>query len=254
MKKLYKDCQQDYEKNLDDYLSTKDNKYLQNIFIDFKTYCFNKIRKMRSFLPTETINDWATEVTINVFNAIKKKGINKRDSWPKNMGAYLGLCCLDINNIKKYSRESIEIPSELNLQSEYYDNNEESLFMIDDKTLDMETLKWVIDEAVKMTVYNDGYKMVDVDRTMKLLTKYNGKINKFSEKYTAIKDALYKNLIYVMNMKGANNNEKDFVDACCSFDIRLRLCHCNSRASGNNAYNITYKRSYRKGKHKKARN
>ena len=122
------------------------------------------------------------------------------------MGAYLGLCCLDINNIKKYSRESIEIPSELSLESEYY-NNEESLFMIEDKTLDMETLKWIIDEAVKMTVYNDGYKMVDVDRTMKLLTKYNGKINKFSEKYTAIKDALYKNLIYVMNMKGENNNE-----------------------------------------------
>ena len=71
----------------------------------------------------------------------------------------------------------------------------------------METLKWIIDEAVKMTVYNDGYKMIDVDRTMKLLTKYNGKINKFSEKYTAIKDALYKNLIYVMNMKGENDNE-----------------------------------------------
>ena len=123
------------------------------------------------------------------------------------MGAYLGLCCLDINNIKKYSRETIEIPSsELNLESEYY-NNEESLFMIDDKTLDMETLKWIIDEAVKMTVYNDGYKMIDVDRTMKLLTKYNGKINKFSEKYTSIRDALYKNLTYVMNMKGENNNE-----------------------------------------------
>ena len=58
-----------------------------------------------------------------------------------------------------------------------------------------------------MTVYNDGYKMVDVDRTMKLLTKYNGKINKFSEKYTSIRDALYKNLTYVMNMKGENNNE-----------------------------------------------
>lgn len=208
MKKLYKDCQQDYEKNLDDFLSTGDNKCLQNIFIDFKTYCFNKIRKMRGFLPIETIDDWSTEVTINVFNTIKKKGINKRDSWPKNMGAYLGLCCLDINNIKKYSRESIEIPSsELNLESEYYGTNEESLFMIDDKTLDMETLKWIIDEAVKMTVYNDGYKMIDVDRTMKLLTKYNGKINKFSEKYTSIKDALYKNLIYVMNMKGENNNE-----------------------------------------------
>ena len=64
-----------------------------------------------------------------------------------------------------------------------------------------------MDEAVKMTVYNDGYKMVDVDRTMKLLTKYNGKINKFSEKYTSIRDALYKNLTYVMNMKGENNNE-----------------------------------------------
>ena len=79
--------------------------------------------------------------------------------------------------------------------------------MIDDKTLDMETLKWIIDEAIKMTVYNDGYKMIDVDRTMKLLTKYNGKINKFSEKYTSIRDALYKNLTYVMNMKGENNNE-----------------------------------------------
>ena len=42
---------------------------------------------------------------------------------------------------------------------------------------------------------------------MKLLTKYNGKINKFSEKYTSIRDALYRNLTYVMNMKGENNNE-----------------------------------------------
>ena len=33
MKKLYKDCQQDYEKNLDDFLFTGDNKYLQNILI-----------------------------------------------------------------------------------------------------------------------------------------------------------------------------------------------------------------------------
>ena len=31
MKKLYKDCQQDYEKNLDDFLSTEDNKYLQTL-------------------------------------------------------------------------------------------------------------------------------------------------------------------------------------------------------------------------------
>ena len=34
-----------------------------------------------------------------------------------------------------------------------------------------------------------------------------GKINKFSEKYTSIRDALYRNLTYVMNMKGENNNE-----------------------------------------------
>ena len=66
--------------------------------------------------------------------------------------------------------------------------------MIDDKVLDDETGTWLIKEATKMTVINDGFSMVDIDRTVKLLDKYNGKIGRFSKKYSNIRDALEKNI------------------------------------------------------------
>ena len=66
--------------------------------------------------------------------------------------------------------------------------------VIDNKVLDNETGAWLIKEAVKMTVLNDGYSMIDIDRTVKLLDKYNGKIGRFSKKYTNIKGALEKNI------------------------------------------------------------
>lgn len=203
MKELYKDCQKDYEENLKVYLSDANEKEKKtawnNIFTDFKTYCFNKIRKMRSFLPIETIDDWSTQVTCNALSYILKKDYLNIDNWPKNMGAYLGLCCLDINNVKKYSRENIEIPVE-----EVYSNNTEegeSYLMIDEKLLDEETGIWIVKEAVKMTVINDGYSMIDIDRTMNLINKHNGKIGRFNKKYTDIKNALEKNIKFILTMK-----------------------------------------------------
>ena len=178
---LYLDRQENYEKNLDIFLTAKTEdekkKAWDNIFLDFKTYCFNKIHKMRSFLPTRTIDEWATNVTCNALGYIVKKGKNKRESWPINMGAYLGICCLDINNTKKYNREKIEIPSDYVIETAEIEKGD-NLIMIDNKTLDEETGKWLITEAVKMTIYNDGYSMLDIDRTMRLLDRYNGKIGK----------------------------------------------------------------------------
>lgn len=210
-KELYKDCQKDYEENLKVYLNSNSEEEKtaawHNIFIDFKTYCFNKIRKMRSFLPIETIDDWATTVTCNALSYISKKDTSNIENWPINMGAYLGLCCLDINNIKKYSKEKIEVPSG------YVDNKGnntegETLLMIDEKCLDVETGVWVVKEAVKMTVANDGFSMLDIDRAMKLIERYNGKIGKFNKKYTDIKNALEKNILYILNMKKDNKESK----------------------------------------------
>ena len=66
--------------------------------------------------------------------------------------------------------------------------------MIDNKVLDDETGAWLIKEAIKMTIMNDKFSMVDIDRTVKLLDKYNGKIGRFSKKYSNIRDALEKNI------------------------------------------------------------
>ena len=163
--------------------------------MDFKTYIFNKIRTMRTFLPVNVVDEWSTEVTLSALTSIKNKGLNKRESWPEKMGGYLGVYCLEINNVKKFSREKIEIPTENVMEStEYYNNEKESLIMIDNKVLDDETGVWLVKEAVKMTVINDKFSMVDVDRTVKLLNKYNGKIGRFSKKYSNIKDALEKNI------------------------------------------------------------
>lgn len=205
---LYLDRQENYEKNLDIFLTAKTEdekkKAWDNIFLDFKTYCFNKIHKMRSFLPTRTIDEWATNVTCNALGYIVKKGKNKRESWPINMGAYLGICCLDINNTKKYNREKIEIPSDYVAETAEIEKGD-NLIMVENKTLDEETGKWLITEAVKMTIYNDGYSMLDIDRTMRLLDRYDGKIGKFSKKYTDIKNALEKNIKYILTMDNKEN-------------------------------------------------
>ena len=118
MKELYKDCQLDYEKNLDIYLSEnsteieKKNAY-DNIFIDFKTYCFNKIRKMKPFLPVNTVDDWAIEIVLNAIQSIKNKGMEVKESWPINMGGYLSWFCLTVNNAKKFNPEKNEIDIEV---------------------------------------------------------------------------------------------------------------------------------------------
>ena len=52
----------------------------------------------------------------------------------------------------------------------------------------------IITEAIKMTVFNDGYEMVNVDRAIKLYTKYNGKIGRFSQRNMDIIKALKKNI------------------------------------------------------------
>jgi len=210
---LYKDCQKDYDKNLEIYLSDasteeeKDNAW-KNIFIDFKTYCFNKIKKMKPFLPIDTVDDWSTNVTCNALNAILKKDYKNIEVWPKNMGAYLGMCCLGINNIKKYSREKIEIPVDFINNTEITDNEGEPLLMVENNILDEETGKWLIKEAVKMTVINDGYKMIDIDRTMRLINKHGEKLGAYSKKYTDIKNALEKNIKFILNMKENKEENK----------------------------------------------
>lgn len=204
---LYKDCQADYEKNLNTFLSTENSKLKKqaydNIFIDFKTYCFNKIRHTRPFLPLKTIDDWSIQVTCNALSYILKKDYHNMDNWPKNMGAYLALCCLDINNVKKYNREKIEIPSEEVFSDE--EEKGENFLMIDKELLDEETGTWLIKEAIKMTVINDGYPMVDIDRTVSLINKYGNKLGRFSKKYTDIKNALEKNILFILNMKKEEN-------------------------------------------------
>lgn len=207
---LYKDCQADYEKNLNIFLSTENSELKKqaydNIFIDFKTYCFNKIRQMRPFLSVETIDDWSIQVTCNALSYILKKDYHNRDNWPKSMGAYLGLCCLDINNVKKYNREKLEIPVE-EVFSDGVNEEGENLLMIDEKLLDEETGTWLIKEAVKMTVINDGYSMIDVDRTVTLINKYGNKLGRFSKKYTDIKNALEKNILFILNIKKEENEQ-----------------------------------------------
>lgn len=207
---LYKDCQADYEKNLNIFLSTENPELKKlaydNIFMDFKTYCFNKIRKMRPFLSVEVINDWSIQVTCNALSYILKKDYHNIDNWPKSMGAYLGLCCLDINNVKKYNREKIEMPVEEVFSNQVAEEGE-SLLMIDDKLLDEDTGAWLIKEAVKMTVINDGYSMIDIDRTVNLINKYGNKLGRFSKKYTDIKNALEKNILFILNMKKEENEQ-----------------------------------------------
>lgn len=204
VKKLYKDCQLDYEKNLELYLTGDDiekKKALDAIFIDFKTYCFNKIRKMRSFLPIEVINDWSTDITLNAFRAISNKGLDNRESWPVNMGAYLAMFCLDINRKEKYSPEAVEVDYETYSNERNNEEEGEKLLEINDKLLDEETGKWLVTEAVKMTIINDGYTMVDIDRAMKLATKYNNKVGKFSDKNKKVLDALTKNVETLLAME-----------------------------------------------------
>lgn len=206
MKKLYKDCQLDYEQNLELYLTTGDKKYYDNIFIDFKTYCFNKIKQMRGFLPIPVIDDWALEITCNAFSAISRKGMEKKSNWPENMGAYLGMFCLAINDKKKFSPEYYE--SSIDVEDYIKENKNEVegdvyLMLENDDgniehTLDESTGKWLIKEAIKMTVYNDGYNMLDLDRAIKLYTKYDGKIGKFSEKNKQIMEAFKKNILSIL--------------------------------------------------------
>lgn len=206
MKKLYKDCQLDYEQNLELYLTTGDKKYYDNIFIDFKTYCFNKIKQMRGFLPTPVINDWALEVTCNAISAISNKGLDKKSNWPENMGAYLGMFCLAINDKKKFSPEYYEssIPIEDYTKEDKNEIEGDVYCMLEDDdgniehSLDESTGKWLIKEATKMTVYNDGYNMLDLDRAIHLYTKYDGKIGKFSEKNKQIMEAFKKNILSIL--------------------------------------------------------
>ena len=204
-KNLYLDRNLDYEKNLNIFLSEESTdlekkKAYDGIFMDFKTYIFNKIRTMRTFLPVNIVDEWSTEVTLSALTAIKNKGLNKRESWPEKMGGYLGVYCLEINNVKKFSREKIEIPTENVMEStEYYNNEKESLIMIDNKVLDDETGAWLIKEATKLAVLNNGYSMVDIDRAIKLFIKYNGKIGRFSKKYSNIIETIKNNIESILN-------------------------------------------------------
>lgn len=196
MKELYLDRQEDYEKNLELFLATQEKKYYDNIFIDMKTYCFNKIKQMKPFLSINTIDDWATEVTLNAIQAIKNKGFSDRKNWPDNMGGYLSWFCLGVNNAKKFSPESVEVDIESVQDIELIHNDEGEAFMqIEDiGSVDNEVSQFLIKEAIKMIVFNDGYKMIDVDRAIKLYTKYNGKIGKFSQRNKVIIETLKKNI------------------------------------------------------------
>ena len=194
MKELYKDCQKDYEENLELYLKTGNKKYYDNIFIDFKTYCFNKIRQMKPFLPTPMVDDWATEITLNAMQAISNKGINVKENWPQNMGGYLSWFCLGVNNAKKFSPENVEVDIE-SVKEEKTEYEGETFMSIEGiGNVDEDIGKFLIEEAIKMTVYNDGYTMVNVDRAIRLYTKYKGKIGRFSQRNTDIIKALKKNI------------------------------------------------------------
>lgn len=196
MKELYLDRQEDYEKNLELFLATQEKKYYDNIFIDMKTYCFNKIKQMKPFLPINTIDDWATEVTLNAIQAIKNKGFSDRKNWPDNMGGYLSWFCLGVNNAKKFSPENVEVDIESVQDIDLiHDDKGEAFMQIEDiGSVDNEVSQFLIKEAIKMTVFNDGYKMIDVDRAIKLYTKYNGKIGKFSVRNKVIIEALKNNI------------------------------------------------------------
>lgn len=200
--KLYKDCQKDYEENLELYLENGNKKYYDNIFIDFKTYCFNKIRQMKPFLPTPTVDDWATEVTLNAMQAISNKGVNVKENWPENMGGYLSWFCLGVNNAKKFSPEKVEVDIESvsKLKDESQADIGETFMLIEGiGSVDNEVSQFIIKEAIKMTVYNDGYTMLNVDRAIKLYTKYNGKIGRFSQRNTDIINALKKNIESILS-------------------------------------------------------
>lgn len=201
MKELYLDRQKDYEKNLELYLATKEKKYYDNIFIDMKTYCFNKIKQMKPFLPINTIDDWATEVTLNAIQAIKNKGFDNRKNWPDNMGGYLSWFCLGVNNAKKFSPENVEVDIESVQDIELIHDDKGETFMNIEGigSIDNDVAKFIIQEAIKMTVYNDGYEMVNVDRAIKLYMKYDGKIGKFSQRNKVIIDALKKNVESILH-------------------------------------------------------
>lgn len=198
---LYKDCQKDYEENLELYLETGSHKYYDNIFIDFKTYCFNKIKQMKPFLPTSTVDDWATEVTLNAMQAISNKGINVKESWPRSMGGYLSWFCLGVNNAKKFNPEKVEVDIESVKEKDEAQAEKGDTFMIIEGigSVDNEAGQFVIKEAIKMTVYNDGYTMLNVDRAIRLYTKYNGKIGRFSQKNINIINALKKNIESILS-------------------------------------------------------
>ena len=209
MKELYKDCQKDYEENLELYLETGDKKFYDNIFIDFKTYCFNKIKQMKPFLPINTIDEWATEVTLNAMRAIKSKGLSYRESWPENMGGYLSWFCLGVNNAKKFSPENIEVDIDSVNEDKIEDDGETFMQIEGIGNVDNDVANFVIQEAIKMTVYNDGYDMLNVDRAVKLYTKYNGKIGRFSQRNTDIIKCLEKNIKSILSgnikVEGENN-------------------------------------------------
>lgn len=197
--KLYKDCQQEYKENLELFLKTGDKKYYDVIFIDFKTYCFNKIKQMKSFLPISTIDEWATEVTLNAMQAIKNKGINVKENWPENMGGYLSWFCLSVNNANKFSPENIEVSIESIKEDKIEDEGETFMQIEGIGSVDDDAATWLIKEATKMTVYNDGYKMLDIERAVSLYTKYNGKIGRFSQKNTDIIKSLEKNIKSILS-------------------------------------------------------
>lgn len=198
-RELYKDCQKDYEENLELYLKTGNKKYYDNIFIDFKTYCFNKIRQMKPFLPTPTVDDWATEITLNAMQAISNKGTSVKENWPKNMGGYLSWFCLGVNNAKKFSPENVEVDIE-SVKEEKTEYEGETFMSIEGiGSVDGDIGKFLIEEAIKMTVYNDGYTMVNVDRAIRLYNKYNGKIGRFSQRNTDIINALKKNIESILS-------------------------------------------------------
>lgn len=207
--KLYKDCQKEYKENLELFLETGNKKYYDVIFIDFKTYCFNKIKQMKSFLPISTIDEWATEVTLNAMQAIKNKGINVKESWPENMGGYLSWFCLSVNNAKKFSPENIEVSIESIKEDKIEDEGETFMQIEGIGSVDDDAATWLIEEATKMTVYNDGYKMLDIERAVRLYTKYNGKIGRFSQKNMDIIKSLEKNIKSILSgnvkVEGENN-------------------------------------------------
>ena len=50
-------------------------------------------------------------------------------------------------------------------------------------------------------------KLLRWDRTVNLINKYGDKLGRFSKKYTDIKNALEKNILFILNIKKEENEQ-----------------------------------------------